>query len=153
MWYIFGSGWKIYPNQLSPDRLYKIAFATSPDGFNWNRNGEQIIVDKLKEDECQALPTVIYYDNTYHMFFCYRHASGFRDKKERGYKIGYAFSKDLLTWTRDDERGGLHLSESGWDSEMMCYPHVFVWRGQMWLLYNGNQFGRYGFGIASLQSI
>jgi hypothetical protein len=65
--------------------------------------------------------------------------------------LGYAFSDDLITWVRDDENSGIDLSETGWDSEMMCYPHIFECDGKQFLLYNGNEFGKYGFGIAELQ--
>ena len=34
----------------------------------------------------------------------------------------------------------------------MCYPHLFELDGQVALLYNGNNFGRDGFGLAILQS-
>ena len=85
------------------------------------------------------------------MFFCYRHATGFRDKKERGYRIGYAYSTDLTTWTRDDEKVGIDVSEEGWDSDMLCYPHVFHCDDKVYLLYNGNDFGRNGFGLAVLE--
>jgi hypothetical protein len=33
---------------------------------------------------------------------------------------------------------------------MQCYPHVFECDGKVYLLYNGNEFGRYGFGLAEL---
>jgi hypothetical protein len=34
---------------------------------------------------------------------------------------------------------------------MLCYPHAFECRGKVYLLYNGNEFGRYGFGLAVLE--
>jgi hypothetical protein len=53
MWYLFGLGWKKYAD-APPDRIYKIAHATSLDGINWNKEeGVRIIADKLNEDECQ----------------------------------------------------------------------------------------------------
>ena len=64
------------------------------------------------------------------MFFCYREAFGFRENKERGYRIGYAFSLDMKTWIRDDENAGIDTSEDGWDSDMLCYPHVFQFNGK-----------------------
>ena len=152
MWYIYGTKWINDPRENEPQRIYKIAYATSSDGVVWKRDGKQIIMDKLDENECQALPTVIAFDNKYHMFFCYRHATGFRKMKERGYRIGYAWSEDLVRWTRDDENAGLYVSEDGWDSDMLCYPHVFQSDGKIYLLYNGNEFGRFGFGLAVLEN-
>ena len=151
MWYIYGTKWKKFVESDPPDRIYKIAHATSEDGINWQRDGRQIIVDKLNADECQALPTVFQRDGNYHMYFCYRQAHGFRQQSNNAYRIGYAYSHDLLHWERDDSDAGIDVSEDGWDSDMLCYPHVFQCDGSIYMLYNGNEFGRYGFGIAMLE--
>jgi sucrose-6-phosphate hydrolase SacC (GH32 family) len=148
MWYIFGIRWTRRSELESLERVYKIAHAISPDGVNWRRDGRQIIPDKLNADECQALPSVIYLDGTYHMFFCYREAHGFRDQSSKGYRIGYASSTDLVNWARDDLQAGIDVSTDGWDSQMQCYPNVFQCEGKVYMLYNGNQFGRHGFGLA-----
>jgi hypothetical protein len=150
MWYIYGTKWKKFSETEPPDRVYKITHATSPDGIRWQRNGRQIISDRLNVDECQALPTVIRLAGLHHMYFCYRQASGFRTDSSRGYRIGYAWSTDMENWTRDDNLSGIDVSDDGWDSEMQCYPHLFQCDGQVYLLYNGNAFGRYGFGLAVL---
>jgi len=92
---------------------------------------------------------VFFANGRYHMFFCYRHSTGFRGK-ERGYRIGYASSSDLLNWTRDDTKAGIDVSQSGWDSEMMSYPHIFALDGHTYMAYLGNEVGRYGFGLAKL---
>jgi hypothetical protein len=47
-------------------------------------------------------------------------------------------------------QSGIDVAESGWDSEMICYPNVFECDGQIYLLYNGNEFGKFGFGLAKL---
>ena len=151
MWYIYGSRWIDHPDDDTPARVYKIARAVSPDGITWNRDSKQIIADRLDADECQALPTVEYFDGRYHMFFCYRYATGFRTNKERGYRIGYAWSENLVDWKRDDASSGIEVTPGSWDSDMMCYPHVITVNGDVYLLYNGNQFGRHGFGAAVLE--
>ncbi len=152
MWYIFGVGWKIFSKEEAPDRIYKIGHAASHDGISWEKeDGCQIISDKLNSDESQALPTVIKFGSKYHMFFCYRQSYDFRKSKGRGYRIGYAYSDDLKSWVRDDDNVGIDVSEGEWDSDMLCYPHVFECNGKIYLLYNGNEFGKYGFGIAVLE--
>ncbi len=152
MWYIFGTGWKHYSTKAGPDRTYKIGHATSHNGINWSKSAEgQIITDRLGADESQALPTVIKIDNRYHMFFCYRQSFNFRQDFERSYRIGHAWSDDLVHWERDDEDPLIEVTPHEWDSEMMCYPHVFEIANQVYLLYNGNEFGRYGFGLAVLE--
>lgn len=151
MWYIFGTRWlAATTGEPSPARVYKIGHATSIDGIGWVRANRSIITDALNPDESQALPTVIEIDGRWHMWFCYREATDFRTNRIRGYRLGYAYSDELVRWIRDDSKVGINFSERGWDSDMLCYPHVFRCDGNVYLLYNGNEFGRYGFGLARL---
>lgn len=154
MWYIYGEKWIEKTENEPVARVYKIAHATSDDLINWEKEeqNKQIISDILNEDECQALPTVEKIGNTYHMFFCFREATDFRTNPQRSYKLGYAYSNDLKNWTRDDKTSGISISENSeeWDSEMQCYPHIFKVKEKTFLLYNGNQFGKFGFGLAEL---
>lgn len=150
MWYIYGLRW-LKPSEAElPDRVYKITHAISENGVDWQRDGSLIIPDRIGVDECQALPTVIKLNNVYHMYFCFRSAHGFRENRDNSYRIGYAYSYDLKSWVRDDIQGGLGISDNGWDSQMLCYPHIFECEGKVFMLYNGNEFGRYGFGLAEL---
>ena len=152
MWYIFGIGWKRYSPDMPPDRTYKIGHAVSADGINWvKEEARQIIADRFGSDESQALPTVIEIDGRYHMFFCYRQSFDFRKNREGGYRIGHAWTDDLVNWTRDDENPLLDVTPGDWDSDMLCYPHVFECDDKVYMLYNGNEFGRYGFGLAVLE--
>lgn len=150
MWYIHGTRWKKFTETDPPDRVYKITHATSGDGINWQRESRHIIADKLNADECQALPTVFHRDGKYHMYFCYRQAHGFRQQSDHAYRLGYAWSRDLVNWERDDSQAGIDVSEDGWDAQMQCYPHTFELDGKVYMLYNGNEFGRSGFGLAML---
>ena len=152
MWYIFGTGWKRFSPDTTPDRTYKIGHAISADGINWvKEEARQIITDRLGPDESQALPTVIGIDDSYHLFFCYRQSFDFRKNAARGYRIGHAVSEDLVNWIRDDENPQLDVTAGDWDADMQCYPHVFACDDNVYLLYNGNEFGRYGFGLALLE--
>ncbi|HME37349.1 MAG TPA: hypothetical protein VKG63_00175 [Steroidobacteraceae bacterium] len=152
MWYIFGTGWKKYAADAQPDRTYKIGHAHSRDGITWTKDeARQIIADRLGAAESQALPTVIGIEGRFHMFFCYRQSFDFRNNSARGYRIGHAFSDDLVNWTRDDQNPALDVTPGEWDSQMQCYPHVFECEGKVYLLYNGNEFGRNGFGAAVLE--
>lgn len=151
MWYIFGTGWKKYATDTAPDRTYKIGHATSADGIEWTKEEARCIIpDRLGSDESQALPTVIGIGKRHHMFFCYRESFDFRQTTGRGYRIGHAWSDDLVNWVRDDEQPQLAGTPNDWDSDMQCYPHIFECDEKIYLLYNGNEFGRYGFGLAEL---
>lgn len=149
MWYIFGSAWKRPAPDAEAERFYSIAHAESVDGINWARDGQKIIEDRLP-NECQALPTVFRRNDQYHMYFCYRSAYDFRQNKSNSYRLGYAFSDDLIKWHRDDSISGIDVTENSWDADMMCYPNTFECNGSIYLLYNGNEFGKYGFGLARL---
>jgi hypothetical protein len=152
MWYIFGTAWKRYSASAVPDRTYKIGHAVSSDGISWvKEDGRQTVSDRLGPDESQALPTVIGIGGRHHMFFCYRQSFDFRKNRDRGYRIGHAYSDNLDDWNRDDDNPGIDVTENDWDSDMLCYPHVFESDGKIYLLYNGNEFGRYGFGLAVLE--
>ena len=45
---------------------------------------------------------------------------------------------------------GLDVSQDGWDSEMVSYPHLFTVDDQTYMAYLGNGVGRHGFGLARL---
>jgi len=149
LFYIAGRVW--IENNGKPEPVYKIRMATSPDGFTWTKHDKDLIESRIEENEAQASPDVFFFDNKYHMFFCYRHSLGFRSH-EKGYRIGYASSTDLINWTRDDSKAGLDVSPTGWDSEMVSYPHVFELDGKIHMFYLGDQVGRFGFGWAQLET-
>jgi len=152
MWTMFGTGWQQFAGEPAPDRIYKIGHAVSDDGVNWVKEEARAIVpDRLGPQECQALPAVIRVGQRYLMVFCYREASGFRTDPSRGYRLGQAWSDDLQHWTRDDDAPAFARNPGEWDSEMVCYPHLCEIDGRILLLYNGNAFGREGFGAAVLE--
>lgn len=147
LFYIAGTVWKMVAGR--PEPVYRIRMATSPDGIHWARQGRNLIDTVVEDHEAQASPDVFFADGRYHMFFCYRYSEGFRSH-DKGYRIGYASSPDLVTWTRDDARAGITVSDAGWDSEMVSYPHVFAVDGVVYMAYLGNSVGREGFGLARL---
>lgn len=148
LWYIAGRKWKVVDGR--PEPVYKIRMASSDDGIRWTKLNRDLIESRIEPDEAQASPDVLFRNGKYHMFFCYRFSGNYRGR-EYGYRIGYASSKNLVDWTRDDAKAGIDVSEEGWDSEMVSYPHVFELDGKTYMAYLGNQVGRHGFGLAELQ--
>lgn len=148
LWYSAGKKW--IANEGRPEPVYQIRMATSTDAINWKKLDKNLITCKIEKNECQACPDVFFFAGKYHMFFCYRYSLNYRCK-EGGYRIGYASSDDLVNWVRDDSKAGIDISEEGWDSEMVSFPHVFELDGGVYMLYLGNQMGRYGFGLAKLE--
>ena len=149
LWYVAGKEWRKIDNK--PEPLYKIRLATSDDGIHWVKEGRDLISDKLGEFECQACPDVCFRNGLYHMFFSYRDISNYKGR-EGGYRIGYASSEDMLHWNRKDHLVDIDCSETGWDSEMVNYPHLFELDGQTYMFYQGNGMGKTGFGLAKLES-
>ena len=80
------------------------------------------------------------------MWYSYR-----GQKNIETYRIGYAESSNGVNWTRKDNLVGIDVSADGWDSEMICYPYVFIHNNEIFMVYNGNGYGRSGFGIAKLE--
>jgi sucrose-6-phosphate hydrolase SacC (GH32 family) len=148
LWYSAGKKW--VRNEGKPQPVYKIRMATSEDGISWKKFGKDIIPDVLEENECQASADVFFYNGLYHMFFSYRYNLNYREAN-KGYRIGYASSTDLFNWTRDDTKAGIAVSESGWDSESVSYPYVFELNNKVYIFYQGNEIGKYGFGLAQLE--
>ncbi|MBP2283053.1 putative GH43/DUF377 family glycosyl hydrolase [Flavobacterium sp. CG_23.5] len=151
-WYLFyiaGNKWIL--DNGKPEPIYKIRLAISDDGISFKKVDIDLITSEIGEDEAQASPDVIYKNGKYHMFFCYRGSKNYRGK-ENGYRIGYASSIDLINWNRNDEHVGIDVSEEGWDSEMISYPHVFELNGNTYMFYLGNHVGKQGFGVAVLEN-
>lgn len=149
LFYIAGNKWIM--DNGNPEPVYKIRLATSQDGISWTKLDKDLIVSTLEVDEAQASPDVFFWKGMYHMFFCYRYSTNYR-LNERGYKIGYAYSTDLINWTRDDIQAGISISTSGdFDNESISYPHIFELNGELHMFYLGNQVGRFGFGWAKLK--
>ena len=148
MFYIAGTKWII--DNDKPEPIYRIKLAVSSDGNNWKKIGKNLIDTFLEDNEAQASPDVFYKNGKYHMFFCYRSSKNYRSK-ENGYRIGYAWSTDLINWTRENNKAGITVSDSGWDSEMISYPHIFELKNKIYMFYLGNQVGKTGFGLAELE--
>lgn len=149
LFYIAGKEW--VSDKERPEPVYTIRLATSDDGLKWEKLGKELIKPKLEPNEAQASPDVIYASGLYHMFFCYRYSTNYRNR-ERGYRIGYAHSLNLTDWERNDELVGITVSEEGWDHEMVSYPHILNLDGKTYMFYLGNQVGKTGFGIAVLEN-
>ncbi|MGD0780433.1 MAG: hypothetical protein ABR954_06640 [Dehalococcoidales bacterium] len=142
MWYSSGGRWEVKNGKFK--NYYQIKYAESRDGVDWERKGVVCIPYKSKDEYAIGRPCVLKEGSKYKMWYSYSSGS---------YRIGYAESKDGVVWERKDEEVGIDVSESGWDSESIEYPFVFIHQGKKYLLYNGNQFGKDGFGLAIETSI
>lgn len=139
MWYVSATEWR--DEGSGPRHYYHIRYAESDNGIAWRRDG-QVSVDYATADEhAFARPWVMQDEDRYRMWFAVR---GDR------YRIALADSQDGLTWTRREELG-MNAGDADWESEMVEYPCVFDWNGRRYMLYNGNDYGRSGLGLAVLE--
>ncbi len=134
MWYVGGVEWvhRDLPR-------YNIRYAESSDGVAWRRDGRVCIDFAGRHETALARPCVVKDGARYRMWFAH---------KGDAYRLGYAESSDGLTWERRDVDAGLDVSPEGWDSDMVEYAYVFDHRGTRYMLYNGNDYGRGGAGLA-----
>lgn len=141
MWY--GSNLNWGKDQSSMQHVFK--YAESKDGINWNRTNEIVVGLEHLNEYALSKPWVLKDRGVYKMWYSYR-ANG----EITTYRIGYAESLDGKKWIRKDDEAGIDVSESGWDSQMISYPCVFDYKEKRYMLYNGNDYGKSGFGVAVL---
>jgi len=140
MWYLSCREWTLVGGK--PRHKYHIKYAESDDGINWRRDGMVAIDFSNDKEYAISRPSVIRDGDCWKMWYSFRGNS---------YRIGYAESENGRNWIRRDDFSGINVSASGWDSEMIEYPFVFDHHGQRYMLYNGNDYGRTGFGLAVMK--
>jgi hypothetical protein len=138
MWYVSGLSWLREDGRMIP--TYRTHRATSENGVDWRCDG-QVALDPQGDEFGFSRPSVLRESDAYLMWYSVR-------SRSCPYRLGFAQSRDGLAWTRDDGNAGLELSVDGWDSEMIAYPHVFKHGTDLYMLYNGNGYGKSGLGLA-----
>ncbi|MFZ5608255.1 MAG: hypothetical protein ACOY99_01445 [Pseudomonadota bacterium] len=135
-WYLSCTGWE--GTDGAPRHHYHIKYAESDDGIAWRRDGRVAIDYASVKEYAISRPCVRHGPDGYRMWFSAR---------GEGYRIYEAGSPDGLDWARRQDPV-LDVSGTGWDAEMVCYPFVFDHGGGRYMLYNGNGYGKTGFGLA-----
>jgi hypothetical protein len=139
MWYVSATEWRVHEG--SARHFYHVRYAESVDGLAWQRDGHVSLDYASPSEYAFARPWVVRDEAGYRMWFAVR--------GER-YRIEYADSPDGTHWTRRTDNG-LAPSMAEWESVMVEYPCVFDWKGRRYMLYNGNDYGRDGVGLAVLE--
>jgi hypothetical protein len=139
-WYGGGNNYIQGTDKTLP--VYNIRYLESNSPFSVPNQGREVL-DTENDEHRVGRPNVIKTKDSYKMFFGY-------GSDKNPYQLGYAESLDGIDWVRNDKQLGLKLSETGWDSEMMAYPCVVEYKERTFMFYNGNEYGKYGFGYAEL---
>lgn len=138
MWYGSTLSWDAGNGEM----LHVIQHAFSEDGENWKRTGLAVPYE-LGRAQAFSKPTVVQNDSgDFEMWFSFRSGAGEK------YRIGYGRSGNGVNWALDLTRAGIDVSANSWDSEMIEYPFVFDHNSARYMLYNGNGYGKTGFGLA-----
>ncbi len=138
MWYVSGLEW------VHADLpRYNIKYAESADGVHWVQEAVVAINSRDDKETSLARPCVFKDGNMYRMWYSYKYGG-------QNYVMGYAESHDGIDWRRIDDRVGITTSATGWDSQMIEYGAVFEHRGNKYMLFNGNEYGASGAGLAVL---
>lgn len=143
-WYNSGLRWERTPSGWK--HFYGIHYAHSRDGVRWICEPGMCLPFADEYEYAFGRPTVVRENDAYYMWFAHR-----ATKEVDAYRIGFASSLDGRVWRRDDALSGIVVSREGWDSEMVCYPSVFRHGNFYYMLYNGNGYGKTGFGYAVMR--
>jgi hypothetical protein len=141
MWYLSGLPWAVRDGK--PASRYTVWRACSPDGVNWTPDPEASLTFVHPGELAIARPCLLKDPDVWRMWHSYR-------GEDFGYRIGYAESRDGLSWTRRDDHLSLLPAGAGFDGDMTCYPYVFDHGGERWMVYCGDAFGQGGLGLARL---
>jgi predicted GH43/DUF377 family glycosyl hydrolase len=144
MWYISGTEWVASAAEgEGPTHYYSVKHATSDDGIVWQTN-DRLCLPYLENEHAIARPVVTATDGGYYMIYSARRLG-------ETYRIYCASSDDGLSWKRDN-LPMIDVAPSGWDSEMICYGSRLNCSDGNFLLYNGNAYGKDGFGAARIKA-
>ena len=143
MWYWSCLNWSDDARMV---RYYNvIRYAESDDGIDWLSDPHICVSPEGPMEYAIGRPWVLKDGDIYKMWY------SIRSKALVSYRLGYAESHDGLNWTRKDHEVGIMVSETGWDSEMICFSSVVDAGGKRYMFYNGNNHGEGGFGYAVLE--
>lgn len=126
--------------------FYNLEYAESADGLSWQRDGHTAIDFRDEHEYALGVPRVVKDGDVYKMWFCSRATPDCET-----YRLRYATSADGKDWVRQAGIAGIDVTPGEWDGEMICYPFIFDHDGRRYLLYNGDGYGRTGFGLAVME--
>ena len=123
---------------------YALRHARSDDGVVWHGSTVVFPVERDKGVLGFGRPFVDRRDDgTWRMFYSLR-------LNNTGYLIRHAVSEDGLQWTHDPSLDLLPEGHGTFDSDMTCFASVVKTDSGTFMFYNGNDYGRTGFGVAVL---
>ena len=141
MWYGTHTAWE--PEGVGMTHV--IRRACSLDGIAWRPDADVAIPLAGNRDPAEfavSRPVVLASGSGLGMWYARRNPR---------YRLGFATSDDGLAWRRADDAVCFLGSPDEWERQEQTYPHVFDHGGRRFMLFNGDGYGRSGFGLAVLE--
>jgi predicted GH43/DUF377 family glycosyl hydrolase len=176
MWYTAGEQYVRFGERNRG--IVHVGVARSRDGIDWTKEEQPALrarMDSVNPYEAVlGKPNAIKVDGVYHLWFsAYSMGANVRPNdsvgqlyqpgkdadrtnwqsitsSELGYHIEYARSTDGVHWQREFDKSIMTLTPDGIDSKNQSYPMVIDMGEQLWMFYVGNEFGRTGIALATL---
>ena len=143
MWYVSCTKWIKNEEMVKARHYYTIKYAQSSDGIHWVCTSD-LCLDYRENEYALARPVVWKSQYGYEMWFTVR--GGLNT-----YRIASALSLDGVKWSRSDDSLNVDPTPGEWDAEMICYAHPIFYNDKHYMLYNGNDYGATGIGLAVLE--
>jgi hypothetical protein len=137
-----GTGWIDGAKKKMP--LYDLKYMESNSPIVWPATKSEVAVGFDNDDEHGIAKCTLWKeDGLYKIIYSIRSLS-------KMYRLGYGESRDGIHFTRMDDKVGIDVSDSGWDSEMIAFAERLEYKDKTYLFYCGNHYGMAGMGYAEL---
>jgi uncharacterized repeat protein (TIGR01451 family) len=154
-----GSTYHMWYGGTDNHPIYRIGYATSPDGLAWTKNAANPVLGmgaaNTWDDATVYAPQVVHYGGTFHMWY----SAGDGPATNTAWQIGYASScdQDGVTWVKDLDNPVLTLGANpSWEcGDSVDFNTVFR-DGTSWVMWYSGSSGRcngtdYRLGRATLE--
>lgn len=147
-----GTGWRMWFGShlhwgtQGMEMLHVVKEARSADLIRWTPSDTVVVNCAAQADPLEfaiSRPVVLREpDNSLSMWYA---------RRRPHYELGFARSADGKHWERRDQDLRFVGTAEAWEDKERTYPFVFDHSGRRYMLYNGNGYGREGFGLAVLE--
>lgn len=142
-WYGAGDTFREGEHKTLP--VYNVRHLESEDSEHFPEAG-RVVIDIQGDEHRIGRPYVVRCKDGYVMFYGY-------GSEQEPYNLGMAVSDNGFTWTRCDEMVRFDAPDEPWEKEMKAYPAAINTRHGAYFFYNGNAYGKDGFGCCKIEGL
>lgn len=148
-YYLSCRKWEELNGKIEP--IYDIKIAESTNLIDWKPLNKSAVSLENQEGGISKA-SVLKMNGSYYLWYAIRNKTNYRENVSDSYRIKCSISNNLIDWKRIDQLNVDISQNSNWENQMVEYPHVFEFENNIYMFYNGNNFGETGFGYAILNS-